>query len=99
LDGVGPLVDGRKAYPSDLTDAQWALIGPFLDAWKAKHPSVSGHKGRYPIREIINAIQYQNRTSRQWAHLPHDLPPPSATYYYFARWRDDGTDQTIHRCS
>ncbi|MBE3015516.1 hypothetical protein IL992_41090 [Microbispora sp. NEAU-D428] len=26
----------------------------------------------------------------------HDLPPRSAVYYYFAEWRDDGTDQTIH---
>ena len=25
-----------------------------------------------------------------------DLPPRSAAYYYFARWRDDGTDQAIH---
>ncbi|MBQ1076870.1 transposase, partial [Micromonospora sp. C31] len=28
--------------------------------------------------------------------MPHDLPPKSATYYYFALWRDDGTDQVIH---
>jgi transposase len=86
----------RKAYPSDLTDEQWAVVGPFLDAWKAKHPSVSGHQGRYSLREILNSIFYQNRTGCQWAYLPHDLPPKSATYYYFAVWRDDGTDQAIH---
>jgi transposase len=86
----------RAAYPSDLTDAQWALIGPFLEAWKARHPSVSGHEGRYEFREIVNAILYQNRTGCQWRYLPHDLPPKSATYYYFALWRDDGTDQVIH---
>jgi transposase len=89
-------VRARKAYPSDLTDEQWAMIGAFLQAWKAKHPSVSGHRGRYELREIVNAIFYQNRTGCQWAYLPHDLPPKSATYYYFALWRDDGTDQTIH---
>lgn len=87
---------GRKAYRSDLTDEQWAVIGPFLAAWKAKHPSVSGHQSRYGLREIVNAIFYQNRIGCQWAYLPHDLPPKSATYYYFALWRDDGTDQTIH---
>lgn len=86
----------RKAYPSDLTDEQWEVVGPFLRAWKAKHPSVSGHQGRYELREIVNAIFYQNRTGCQWAYLPHDLPPKSATYYYFALWRDDGTDQAIH---
>jgi transposase len=89
-------VAGRAAYPSDLTDEQWAVLGPFLQAWKAKHPSVSGHQGRYELREIVNAIFYQNRTGCQWAYLPHDLPPKSATYYYFALWRKDGTDQAIH---
>jgi transposase len=89
-------VGGRASYPSDLTDAQWAVVGPFLDAWKARHPSVSGHQGRYPLRETVNAISYQNRTSCQWAYLPHDLPPKSATCYYFALWRDDVTDQAIH---
>jgi transposase len=88
----------RKPYPSDVTDEQWALIGPFLQAWKARRVavSVSGREGDYDLREIVNAIFYQNRTGCQWAYLPHDLPPKSATYYYFALWRDDGTDQVIH---
>ncbi|WFE98592.1 IS5 family transposase [Micromonospora sp. WMMD964] len=88
----------RKRYPSDVTDGQWELIGPFLWAWKAKRVavSVSGQPGDYDLREIVNAIFYQNRTGCQWAYLPHDLPPKSATYYYFALWRDDGTDQVIH---
>ncbi|MFY1585419.1 IS5 family transposase [Micromonospora sp. WMMD734] len=88
----------RKRYPSDVTDEQWELIGPFLQAWKAKRVavSVSGREGDYELREIVNAIFYQNRTGCQWAYLPHDLPPKSATYYYFALWRDDGTDQVIH---
>ena len=56
---------------------------------------MSGHQGRYWVREILNSISYQNRTGCQWAYLPHDLPPKSATSY-FAVWRDDGTDQAIH---
>ena len=44
----------------------------------------------------MNAILYQNRTGCQWAYLPHDLPQKPVTYYYFALWRDDGTDQAIH---
>ncbi|NGM15117.1 IS5 family transposase [Verrucosispora sioxanthis] len=88
----------RKPYPSDVSDEQWELIGPFLQAWKTKRVavSVSGQPGDYDLREIVNAIFYQNRTGCQWAYLPHDLPPKSATYYYFALWRDDGTDQVIH---
>ncbi|MEO3863909.1 IS5 family transposase [Acrocarpospora sp. B8E8] len=86
----------RKPYPSDLSDAEWALIEPVLTAWKAAHPSVSGHEGNYELREIVNAIRYQGRTGVQWDFLPHDLPPKSATYYYFGKWRDDGTDKVIH---
>ncbi|MBT3160455.1 IS5 family transposase [Streptomyces sp. CHA1] len=86
----------RKPYPSDLSDPQWALIEPVITAWKDRHRSVSGHQGAYEMREIVNAILYQGRTGCQWAYLPHDLPPKSATYYYFGAWRDDGTDQVIH---
>ncbi|MDP9607873.1 transposase [Streptomyces demainii] len=86
----------RKPYPNDLSDGQWALIEPMITAWKDRHRSVSGHQGAYDMREIVNAILCQGRTGCQWAYLPHDLPPKSATYYYFAAWRDDGTDHVIH---
>lgn len=55
----------RRDYPSDLTDERWALIEPMITAWKAAHPSVSSHQGRYAMREIINAIFYQSRTGCQ----------------------------------
>lgn len=86
----------RRAYSTDLTDGQWALIEPFLRAWKARRVSPSGYEGRYDLREIVNALFYQNRTGCQWHLLPHDLPPGSAVGYYFRLWRDDGTDQAIH---
>ncbi|MDJ0347678.1 IS5 family transposase [Streptomyces sp. H10-C2] len=89
-------MSGRNPYPSDLTDEQWKLVEPVISAWKAEHPSATGHQGKYAMREIVNTILYQNRTGCQWEYLPHDLPPKSATYYYFAAWRDDGTDQTVH---
>ena len=86
----------RKPYPSDLTDEQWELVEPVITAWKARHPSVSGHQGKYAMREIVNAILYQNRTGCQWEFLPHDMPPPGAVKYYFYLWRDEGTDQDVH---
>ncbi|GHC89498.1 DDE transposase [Streptomyces flavofungini] len=48
------------------------------------------------MREIVDAILYQARVGCQWRHLPHDFPPYTAVYYYFGKWRDDGTDQVIH---
>ncbi len=83
-------------YSSDVCDEQWALIEPVITAWKAGHPSASGHRGKYTMREIVNAVLYQNRSGCQWDLLPHDLPPAGAVKYYFYKWRDDGTDQTIH---
>lgn len=86
----------RQSYKSDLSDERWALIEPVITAWKARHRSVSGHQGSYEMREIVNALLYQSRTGCQWDYLPHDLPPAGAVKYYFYKWRDDGTDQTIH---
>ncbi|XNR93923.1 transposase [Streptomyces sp. R-74717] len=67
-----------------------------ITVWKARHRSVSGHQGNYDMREIVNALLYQSRTGCQWDYLPHDLPPAGAVKYYFYKWRDDGTDQTVH---
>jgi transposase len=89
-------VSERKPYPSDVSDGQWALIEPVIAAWKNQRRSVGGHQGNYSMREIVNAILYQGGTGCRWAYLPHDLPQKSATYYSFAAWRDDGTDQVIH---
>ncbi|MFC9454322.1 IS5 family transposase [Streptomyces sp. NPDC056983] len=86
----------HKSCKSDLSDERWALIEPVISAWKADHPSPTGHQGRYEMREIVNAILYQARTGCQWDYLPHDLPPKSAVYHYFAAWRDDGTDVKIN---
>ncbi|MCI3928898.1 IS5 family transposase [Streptomyces sp. AN091965] len=86
----------RMSYSTDVSDERWVLVEPVITAWKAAHPSVSGHQGRYAMREIVNAILYQNRSGCQWDLLPHDLPPAGAVKYYFYTWRDDGTDQTVH---
>jgi putative transposase len=76
----------RQQYPSDLTDEQYALIQSHIP--DAKH---GGRPRTVDMREIINAIFYVNRTGCQWRFLPHDLPRKSTVYYYFSKWRDDGT--------
>src|SRR5512147_2808176 len=38
---------------------------------------------------------YLDRAGCQWDMLPHDFPPKSTVYDYFAQWRDDGTWQEI----
>jgi putative transposase len=76
----------RRAYPSDLTDAQWTILEPLIPA--SKH---GGRPRKVNMREVINTILYLNRTGCQWDLLPHDLLPKSTVYEYFAQWRDDGT--------
>ena len=71
-------MSARKPYPSDVTDEQWALIGPFLDTWRADRVSVAGRQGEQDLREVVNAILYQNRTGCQWAYLP--VPCQNHTY-------------------
>ena len=79
----------RKPYPSDLTDAQWAIIEPLIPSPGVGRPRIND------MREILNAIFYLNRSGCQWDMLPHDLPAKSTVYDYFAQWRDDGTWQSI----
>jgi putative transposase len=79
----------RKPYPSDLTDAQWAIIEPLIPVHRVGRPREVG------MREVVNAIFYLNRSGCQWDMLPHDLPAKSTVYDHFAQWRDDGTWQEI----
>ena len=79
----------RKAYPSDLTDEQWAIAEPLIPV------SPLGRPREVSMREVLNAIFYQARSGCQWDMLPHDLPARSTVYNHFARWLDDGTWQRI----
>ena len=80
-----------QTYPSDLTDAQWAIIRPLVP------PDRSGGRPRQiDIRRVVNAILYINRTGCQWRMLPHDFPKWKFVSYYFYKWRDDKIWAKIH---
>jgi len=79
----------RKKYPSDLTDEQWAIVGPMIPP--AKQNTQGGRPRKVDMREVLNTLFYLNRSGCQWDMLPHDLLPKSTVYDYFAQWRDDGT--------
>ena len=82
-------IKGR--YPSDLTDAQWELVAPLLSASR-----VGGRPEAHPRREVVNAIFYVVRTGCAWRQLPRDFPPWGTVYWYFARWRKDGSLDRLH---
>lgn len=76
----------RKAYPTDLTNEQWAVLEPHLPG-----PASRGAPRVVDLREIVNALMYLNRTGCQWRMLPHDFPDWQVVYDYFRDWRDNGT--------
>ena len=78
-------------YPSDLTDAEWALVEPMIPA--AKH---GGRKRTVDVREVLNGIFYVLATGCQWNAVPTDLPPKSTIYDYLDLWDWDGTLERIH---
>jgi len=78
-------------YPSDLTDAEWAMLAPMIP------PAKRGGRPRdVNVREVLNAIFYVLSTGCQWKALPKDLPPKSTAHYYFMLWDWDRTLERIH---
>src|SRR5918998_3518028 len=85
------------AYPSDLTDAQWALIEPLMPVLSTRGKGTRGGRPlKYSRRRIVEAILYVDRTGCSWRQLPHDFPPWETVYFYFQRWAADGTTDRIH---
>ena len=79
-------------YASDLTDAQWSQIQPLLPQ---RDPRKGGRPRQWPLREILNAIFYIEKTGCQWRMIPTDLPPKDSVWGHFRQWRDNGTLETI----
>ncbi|MBA3702119.1 MAG: IS5 family transposase [Rubrobacteraceae bacterium] len=81
----------RKAYQTDLSDAEWSCLEPRLPA-----PKANGRPRIYPLREILDAVFYVVRSGCAWRLLPHDFPPWKTVYHYFRFWRLDGTWEKMH---
>lgn len=81
----------RLRYPSDLTDAEWALVAPSIP--RAKR---GGNKRTVDMREVVNGLMYVLGTGCQWRAIPKDLPPRSTVNFYFCRWQYDGTLDRLH---
>jgi len=75
----------EKTYPSDLSDAQWRAIEPFVE-----RPDPRGNPGKYEKRSVVNAILYVAREGCRWRSLPVNFPPWEAVYDHFRRWRERG---------
>jgi transposase len=60
----------RKAYPSDLSDAEGEFCAPYLTLMKEQSP-----QRKYALGELFNGLRWFVRAGGPWRRMPHDLPP------------------------
>lgn len=80
----------RKAYPSDITDEEWALVAPYLTLMTEAAPQRS-----HSLREVFNGLRWLIRAGATWRLMPHDLPPWEAIYQQTQRWLRAGVFEAI----
>jgi transposase len=73
----------RRSYPSDVADAEWEFLLPYLTLMREDAP-----QREYALRDLFNAMRYVVKTGCQWRYLPHDFPPWAAVYQQARRWLD-----------
>ncbi len=82
----------RKAYPSDVSDDEWAFAAPYLTLMTEVAP-----QREYSLREVFNGLRWIIRTGAPWRMMPHDLPPWHAIYDQTQRWLNAGVfEQMVH---
>jgi transposase len=85
-----------RRYPSDMTDAEWALLGPQAQAVMAElRRSPAGRPMEHDLRAVLDAIGYVTRYGIEWRALPVDFPPWEAVYAFFERWNARGLPQGL----
>jgi len=88
---MGRIVRKTTRYPTDLTDAEWERVRPFLP------PVVKrGCKPTADIREMLNAIRYTARSGGGWRMLPTNFGPWQTVYWWFRRFVRRLMFRTIH---
>ncbi len=83
----------RSKYPTDLSDAEWACLKPYLPASKKLG---RGRPNVHSPRKILNAVFYLLKSGCPWRLLPRDFPPWKTVYHWFRKWRIDGTFERLN---
>jgi transposase len=80
----------RKAYPSDVSDDEWAFVAPYLTLMKEDAPQRD-----HSLRDLFDGLRYIARTGVQWRFVPNDLPPWHAVYQQTQRWLKAGVFEAM----
>jgi transposase len=71
----------RKAYPSDVSDDEWAFVAPYLTLMTEEAPQRD-----HSLREVFNGLRWIVRSGAPWRMMPNDLPPWYTVYQQTQRW-------------
>ena len=81
----------NRSYSTELTDAEWECLELHVPP-----PNKRGRPKTHSSREILNAIFYILKSGCAWRLLPRDFPPWETVYWWFRRWRIDGTFERLN---
>jgi transposase len=80
----------RKAYPSDVSDDEWAFVAPYLTLMSEAAP-----QREHSLREVFNGLRWLVRAGASWRLMPHDLPPWKIVYEQTQRWLKAGVFEAL----
>src|ERR671916_1877209 len=81
----------KRSYSTDLTDAEWERLELHVPP-----PNKRGRPKTYSSRQVLNAIFYVLKSGCAWRLLPRDFPPWETVYWWFRRWRLEGTFERLN---
>jgi transposase len=80
----------RKPYPSDVSDAEWSFVVPYLTLMRLDAPQRD-----HDLRAVFDALRWIVRSGAEWRMLPHDFPPWEAVDQQSQRWLRSGAFAAI----
>jgi transposase len=80
----------RKSYPSDVSDAEWEFVAPYLTLMTLDAP-----QREHDLRDVFDALRWLVRAGAPWRYLPGDFPPWAAVYQQMQRWLAAGCFESI----
>ncbi len=82
----------KRSYSTNLADAEWECLSSHVPA-----PNMRGRPRIHSSRVILDAIFYDLKSGCPWRLLLREFPPWESVYYWFRRWRIDGTLEQLNR--
>jgi transposase len=80
----------RQAYPTDVSDEEWAFVLPYLTLCREDAP-----QRKHELREVFNAVRWMVRAGAPWRLIPNHFPPWPACFQQTQRWIKAGVFEAM----